>query len=70
MKKKYTAPKLTTIGDMANNTLGASGTFNDNGTFQASANGRQGNGRGNNGTGPTTLDTNNFNNDGFNNNGF
>ena len=70
VKKKYAAPKLTSIGDMANNTLGASGNFADNGTFQASANGVGANGGGNNGTRPTTFDTNNFNNNGFDNSGF
>lgn len=70
MKKKYTTPKLIIIGDMVNNTLGASGTLADNGTFQAAANGGQNNGGQNNTAGRTTLDTNNFNNDGFDNNGF
>jgi len=31
MKKKYTSPKLTPIGDMVTNTLGASGTRSDGG---------------------------------------
>ena len=64
MKRTYTSPKLIPIGDMVNNTLGASGTFADNGTRQA--NGQQrtnsaGNNRGRNDTG--------FNNDNFTNDG-
>lgn len=31
MKKKYTTPKIILIGDMVNNTLGASGTTSDSG---------------------------------------
>lgn len=34
MKKKYSSPKFILIGDMANNTLGSSGTGTDNGSFQ------------------------------------
>jgi len=64
VKKKYTAPKLVAIGDMVHNTLGASGTIADNGTFQAGANGAQAKGAQNNGN------NKNFNNDNFNNNGF
>lgn len=32
MKKKYTSPKLTSVGTMATNTLGSSGTQADSGT--------------------------------------
>ena len=34
MKKNYSAPKLIPIGDMANNTLGSSGTQADGGSKQ------------------------------------
>ena len=70
MKKKYTTPKLIPIGDMVNNTLGASGANADNGTFQAGGNGVQANGTQNNKAGTTTLNSNNFDNNNFNNNGF
>ena len=33
-KKGYESPKIKRIGDMANNTLGASGTGADSGTFR------------------------------------
>lgn len=65
MKRTYTSPTLIPIGDMVNNTLGSFGTFADNGTRQAGANGSAS--TTNNTTGQNTTG---FNNDGFNNDGF
>ncbi len=66
MKKRYHSPSLIPIGDMVNNTLGASGDISDNSTRQASGNG------GSNNAGQNNAGRNNsgFNNDGFNNDGF
>jgi hypothetical protein len=46
MKKKYTPPKLTLIGDMVSNTLGASGTVSDGASRRTG--GGYGNANGNN----------------------
>jgi len=67
MKKVYTAPKLTRIGDMINNTLGASGTAADNGTYQqGGANGNQANSSKNSSNKKSTK----FSNDSFSNDSF
>jgi hypothetical protein len=69
MKKRYTPPKLVYVGDMVNNTLGASGNVADSGSRS-----RQGGGNGSSRQNQKNrssrekssgLDRNNFNNDNF-----
>ncbi len=67
MKKKYSIPKIILIGDMANNTLGSSGTVADNGTFQANANGGEGNSNQNTSSNDGGLESDSFSNDSFSN---
>jgi hypothetical protein len=70
LKKKYTVPELRKIGDMVNNTLGASGGITDGASFQAGGNGSQSNSTQNNNSQNNNNRQSSFNNDSFNNSSF
>lgn len=61
MKRKYNSPKLTLIGDMINNTLGASGNSPDGGSLQSGGQGRTNN---------NDFNRRSFNSGGFDNSAF
>jgi len=61
MKRKYSSPRLIPIGDMINNTLGASGNRSDGASLQSGGNGKSAN---------SDFNSRNFDSRGFNNSAF